>query len=251
MIRLSIKNITKKYGSAQVLHGVSFDIHEGEVISLLGVNGAGKSTLSNIISTLCPPTSGDIFYNGKSIYEDLMAYRFKIGLCPQHPNLHPELSIEQNLYFAGRAYHLTHKEATARTQELISVFSLEKYRDSKPKTLSGGYKQRALLARTLMHDPDIIILDEPTVGLDPHIRKELWQEIDILRKKNKSVILTTHYMDEAEQLSDRVVMLDKGVVKFIDTPQNLKRDFKQSNLESIFIQLTKTEELTESENEGN
>lgn len=247
MIRLSIQNITKKYGNTQVLHGVSFDIHAGEVISLLGVNGAGKSTLSNIISTLCAPTSGNILYNGKSIYEDLMAYRFKIGLCQQHPNLHPELTVEQNLYFAGRAYHLSHDETTKRVQELISVFSLEKYEENKPKTLSGGYKQRALLARTLMHDPDIIILDEPTVGLDPHIRKELWQEIDILRKKNKSVILTTHYMDEAEQLSDRVIMLDKGVVKFIDTPQNLKTEFNQSNLESIFIELTKSIEITTSE----
>jgi len=238
MVRLSIQNIKKKHDSIEVLHGVSFDVHAGEVISLLGINGAGKSTLSNIIATLCPPTSGNILYNGKSIYEDLMAYRFKIGLCPQSPNLHPELTIEQNLYFAGRAYHLTHGQATEKAKELISVFSLEKYKESKPKTLSGGYKQRALLARTLMHDPDIIILDEPTVGLDPHIRKELWEEIKILRKKNKSVILTTHYMDEAEELSDRVVVLDKGIIKFIDTPQNLKADFKKSNLESVFIELT-------------
>jgi ABC-type multidrug transport system ATPase subunit len=207
-------------------------------MSLLGVNGAGKSTLSTIIAALHPPTAGDILYRGESIYHDIPDYRAHIGFCPQHPNLNDNLTIEQNLYFAGLAYRLDTRAAHSRAQELLKTFKLEMYKSSKPSVLSGGYKQRALLARTLMHEPSLILLDEPTVGLDPHIRYELWDVIKSLRDRGTSIVLTTHYIEEAEQLSDRVCVLDQGVIKLVGTPQSLKTSYAKNTLESVFLELT-------------
>jgi ABC-2 type transport system ATP-binding protein len=246
MSLLTLNSISKSYGKKTVLESVSFSIMKAEVFCLLGVNGAGKTTLSSIISTLQPPTSGDILFQGNSIYFDIAQYRSRIGFCPQHPNLHSQLTVFQNLYFSGRAYRLSHQEASQRANELISQFHLEKHKADLTPILSGGYKQRVLIARTLMHNPDLIIFDEPTVGLDPHIRQHLWNAIRALRDEGKSIVLTTHYMDEAEKLSDRICVLDKGVIKLIDTPANLKTSFAKRDLESIFIELTRQEEGEES-----
>lgn len=251
MSLLVIKNISKEYPigrkKRKVLLDVSLTINKGEIFSLLGVNGAGKTTLSTIIATLHPPTSGDILFNGKSIYLDVPDYRMNIGLCPQHPNLNPDLTVEQNLYFSGRAYRMSHGDSVDRTKELLQAFTLQKYAHDKPNVLSGGYKQRVLIARTLMHRPSLVILDEPTVGLDPHVRRNLWKYIAKLRDEGISIVLTTHYLDEAEELSDRVCVLDKGVVKLINTPQELKDKFSKSNLESVFIELINQSQAEEIE----
>jgi ABC-2 type transport system ATP-binding protein len=248
-IFLNLKNITKSFDDGvQVIHalkGVSLDIVEGEVLGLLGINGAGKTTLSSIISTLHPATSGEILQNGTSIYDNVIQYRTTIGLCPQKPNIDMMLTIEQNLEFAGRYFGMTESEIKDRTAYLMKRFGLGKYAKSKAVILSGGYKQRFLLARTLMHSPKLVILDEPTVGLDPHVRRDIWEIIKGLKKDGVTVILTTHYLDEAEQLADRVCLLDKGVIKLIDTPANLKKAHAQSNLEEVFIKL-----INECEKEG-
>jgi ABC-2 type transport system ATP-binding protein len=236
-ILLKIKNIKKKYGTKEALKGVSFDIYTGEIVGLLGVNGAGKTTLSSIIATLHPPTEGDIEFKGKSIYTDIEAYRFAIGFCPQKPNLNSMLTLEQNLRWSGKYYQMTEAQIDARLAQLIDQFGLKEYLHQQAQVLSGGYKQRFMIARALMHNPSLVILDEPTVGLDPHIRRQLWQEIRNLKKSGVTVILTTHYLDEAEQLSDRVCVLDNGLIKLIDTPDKLKADFKMSNLEDVFIAL--------------
>lgn len=238
-VLLSLKGITKQYGATQVLHGINLDIMKGEIISLLGVNGAGKTTLSSIIATLHPPTAGDILYNGTSIYDSIAEYRLKLGYCPQKPNLFPQLTLEQNLLFAGRFYGLDDAQIRPRIDALVKQFELERYLDQKPDVLSGGYKQRFMIARSLIHQPDFIILDEPTVGLDPHIRRQLWSMIKELKQSGITVLLTTHYLDEAEKLSDRVCMLDKGCIRLIDTPDKLMADFKQNNLEDVFIELLK------------
>jgi ABC-2 type transport system ATP-binding protein len=236
-VLLKIKNIKKRYDTKEALKGVSLDIYKGEILSLLGVNGAGKTTLSSIIATLHPPTEGDIEFEGRSIYEDVATYRYKMGFCPQRPNLNPELTLEQNLRLSGSYYGMKDEQITERLERLVQQFSLQQYLHQKANVLSGGYKQRFMITRALMHNPQLVILDEPTVGLDPHIRRQLWQQIRDLKQLGVTVILTTHYLDEAEQLSDRVCVLDGGLIKLIETPDKLKADFNMKNLEDVFIAL--------------
>lgn len=243
MTLLSIQNIRKTYstnrGASEALKGVTLTINQGEILSLLGVNGAGKSTLSAIIATLHPATSGDIFFKGESIYKNIETFRSKIGYCPQKPNLNSMLTLEQNLVYAGRFYGLSEDTIKSRIASLSAQFELEKYLQETASILSGGYKQRFMIARSLIHNPELIILDEPTVGLDPHIRRNLWEVIKGLKYQGITVLLTTHYLDEAEKLSDRVCILDKGEIQLIDTPDKLIADFKQKNLEDMFIELLK------------
>ncbi|MBP6891957.1 ABC transporter ATP-binding protein [Candidatus Babeliales bacterium] len=242
---ISIKDVSKTYQGTptiQALKNINLDIYEGEILGLLGVNGAGKTTLSSIIATLHPATTGSILYNGTSIYKDVISFRRIIGFCPQKPNIDSMLTIKENLMFAGRYFNMPHDQIEQRSNELMQKFQLTKYANSKGAVLSGGYKQRFLLARTLMHQPKLIILDEPTVALDPHIRKNLWDVIKMLKSEGVTVILTTHYLEEAEVLSDRVCILDNGTVKLIDTPENLKRNFKEANLEDVFLKLMKVDE---------
>ena len=243
MSLVEIKNIQKKYvtkrGEIEALKDVSLTINHGEIMSLLGVNGAGKSTLSSIIATLHPATSGDVLFKGESIYKNIESFRSKIGYCPQKPNLKPMLTLEENLIFAGRYYGLPEDLIHARIKDLAKQFELEKYLQESASILSGGYKQRFMIARSLIHNPELIILDEPTVGLDPHIRRNLWDVIKGLKHQGITVLLTTHYLDEAEKLSDRVCILDKGKIQLIDTPDKLMADFKQTNLEDMFIELLK------------
>ena len=250
-ILLHVRNVKKQYKDAQgivreALKGVTFDLMQGEVFGLLGVNGAGKTTLSSLIATLHPPTEGDIVFDGVSIYKNLERYRSQLGFCPQKPNLNNMLSLEDNLRFAGRFYGMTEKAIDQRLNILVDRFDLRKYLPQKASVLSGGYKQRFMIARSLIHSPKILLLDEPTVGLDPHVRRQLWTFIKDFKNEGITVILTTHYLDEAEQLSDRVCILDQGVIKLIDTPDKLMADFKQKNLEDVFIQLMKND----SESEG-
>lgn len=238
---LHLNNVNKTYIINNkphiALHAVTLTIYEGEIISLLGVNGAGKTTLSSIIATIHPPTAGDVHYYGHSIYDNILAFRQQLGFCPQRPNFDRELSIKENLIFAGRYFLLSEKEVNERTQQLMERFELTPYADASISVLSGGYKQRLLLARALMHNPSIIILDEPTVALDPHIRRQLWNIILDLKKMGKTIILTTHYIDEAEYLSDRVCILDKGSVMLVDKPEELMSTYHKEKLEDVFLQL--------------
>lgn len=234
---LEIKNITKSFGSFQALKGISFDLFSGEIFSLLGVNGAGKTTLSTIIATLHPATSGDIVFQGNSIYKNLIEYRQNIGYCPQKPNLNNLLTLEENLTAAGRYFGIDSQDIKNRIKELADQFELHNYLKLKPEVLSGGYKQRFLIARSLIHNPKLIILDEPTVALDPHIRHQLWEYIKKLKQQGITILLTTHYLDEAQVLSDRVCILDKGLVKLIDSPENLMHSFKKERLEDVFLEI--------------
>lgn len=247
-VLIDIKNIKKQFGDREALKGISLSLYKGEVVSLLGVNGAGKTTLSSIVATLKPPTSGDIEFEGKSIYSNLMEYRRALGFCPQRPNLNNMLTLEENLRFAGRYYGMPEDAITDRINILAKQFELESYLSSSASILSGGYKQRFLIARSLMHNPKLIILDEPTVALDPHVRHELWEYIRNLRTLGISVLLTTHYLDEAEFLSDRVCVLDRGNVRLIDTPANLMSSFQKSRLEDVFLQLMKEDKPVNSTN---
>ncbi len=246
-ILLQIQDIVKIYQTKEItieaLKGVSVDLYEGEVFGLLGVNGAGKTTLSSIIATLFPPTSGNILMQGKSIYDEVLGYRKLLGFCPQKPNFEQTLTVRENLEFAGRYYLMSGDEIEQRVNQLLKQFDLEKYASSKPTILSGGYKQRLLIARALVHKPQLVILDEPTVGLDPQIRRQLWEIIRELKKEGVTVILTTHYLDEAEYLSDRVCILDQGAIVALDTPEQLMAAHKKENLEDVFIELVEGRSL--------
>lgn len=175
---LEIIGLKKQYNMIDALKGISLTIAKGEIVCLLGVNGAGKTTLSSIVATLHPPTSGDILFHGVSIYNDLPLFRKKLGYCPQKPNLNPLLTMKDNLYFAGKYYGMSDEAIAARITSLDERLGISDYFDHYVHELSGGWKQRYMLARTLLHEPELIILDEPTVGLDPHIRHELWRYIE-------------------------------------------------------------------------
>ncbi len=235
--RYQDKNFVK-----EALKGISFDMCEGEVFGLLGVNGAGKTTLSNILAALHPCSGGDVLYRGESIYKDVVSYRKNVGFCPQKPNLDLSLTLEENLSFAGRYHRMREKKIRARIDVLMDQFDLHQYAKAKASILSGGYKQRFLIARTLIHSPEFIILDEPTVGLDPHVRHQLWEGIRAMKKEGASILLTTHYLDEAEALSDRVCIIDAGAVIALDTPANLKYRHQMHRLEDVFLKLIKVPE---------
>jgi len=246
---LEIRNIVKTYlsphGSFNALDGVSLTIRQGEILGLLGVNGAGKTTLSSIIATLHPPTHGDVLYKGESIYHQLLSYRKALGFCPQRQNLDMQLTVEENLLFAGRYFLLPEEVIRQKVQELLEGFALRAYASYKINALSGGTKQRVLIARALMHNPEIVILDEPTVGLDPDVRRVLWGYIKGLKDRGITVILTTHYLDEAEVLSDRICILSKGKVLLMTSVQELKEHHKKESLEEAFLALMAETHKTE------
>lgn len=239
---LEVLSIRKSYKKITALKGVSLNLFQGEVFCLLGVNGAGKSTLSSIIATLHPPTSGDVLYQGSSIFKNIPNYRKSIGYCPQSPNLNPLLTMQENLYLAGKYYGMSNAAIEKRIKELHKSLGIGEYLEHKTSELSGGWKQRYMIARTLIHEPTLVILDEPTVGLDPAIRHQLWYYINHVASNGITILLTTHYLDEAEELADRICILDKGEVKLIDTVEQLKTSFKKERLEDIFLQLTNQKE---------
>lgn len=240
---LSLNAVCKIYpgksGPTQALNNVTFDIMAGEIFGLLGINGAGKTTLSSILATLHPATSGDVLFQGESIYENITTYRNALGFCPQTQNLDLALTVKENLVFAGRYFLMPENIIAQRVQELIEQLELEHHTNAPIHSLSGGTKQRVLIARALMHNPKIVILDEPTVGLDPDIRRKLWNIIRGLKETGITIILTTHYLDEAEVLSDRVCILHKGKVQLIESVVDLKAKHKMDKLEDIFLHITK------------
>ena len=240
-VLLSIQDIKKTYllhgKPFQALKGITLTINKAEIISLLGVNGAGKTTLSSILATAQNPTAGDILWHGKSIYKNVLNYRQIIGFCPQKQNFDTALTVYENLLFAGRFFGVEENHLQKHVHHLMEQFNLTGYAQSKVNVLSGGYRQRLLIARALVHQPQLVILDEPTIALDPHIRRGIWAHIRALKDRGITVLLTTHYLDEAEILSDRVCILDKGLIRLIDTPQNLLSSYNKSKLEDVFLQL--------------
>lgn len=233
--QLSKTYFSKKKAIKEALKRVDLTIHAGEVLGLLGVNGAGKTTLASILAGLHPATSGEVLYKGASIYKDILKYRSVVGYCPQYPNIEKKLSLGENLTLSGRCYGMGRKEAKERVDELAKAFSLGQYLEANLDQVSGGYKQRFLIARALMHRPKLVLLDEPTVGLDSHVRRQLWDSIKQLKKEGTTVILTTHYLDEAEFLSDRICLIHGGTIRAIDTPDNMKKRHQKNNLEEVFL----------------
>jgi len=216
---ISVKSVNKQYGQKKVLHGVSFDIEAGEIFGLLGSNGAGKSTLTSIILGLQKPTTGTItFFNGEKVN-----MKKRIALVPQDTAFYNDFSVEKNMLFFGSIYGLKRNKLRDRVDFLLKWLNLYEFKDTKSDFLSGGYQRLLNIAISLLSDPEIIFLDEPTVGLDPKMRKMFWEKIKELKSNKKTIILTTHYMDEAEHLCTRIALLKKGKLLSIGKPGELIR----------------------------
>jgi ABC-2 type transport system ATP-binding protein len=241
---ISVQNLVKNYGNFEAVKGISFDVQEGEIFGLLGPNGAGKSTTLEIIETLREKTSGKVIVDGLDIDKDANEIKKIIGVQLQTSGFYPVLNLLELIdLFAG----LYNRKANA--MELLDRVNLRDKARSKVKELSGGQKQRFSIATTMINDPRIIFLDEPTTGLDPQARRNLWELIRDIRKKGTTVILTTHYLDEAEYLCDRVAIVDSGKIVAMNTPDKLidelvatgferPKEVKKANLEDVFIHLT-------------
>lgn len=219
-IALEVRNLTKIYSNTPALKGISFTVKKGELFSLLGPNGAGKTTTLRIITSLTKASGGTVLVFGKSLNEDEKIVKRRIGFVPQHINLDMELTVRENLLIHGLLYGMPLREIKKRTEELLEIAELKERGNSKVKELSGGLKRRLLIIRALMHSPALLLLDEPTVGLDPHIRRKIWGLIKQIQNSGTTILLTTHYMDEAELLSDRVAFIISGEIIAQDSPLN-------------------------------
>lgn len=216
---IEISNLTKRFKKLTAVNDLSLDIMEGECFGLLGPNGAGKTTVVKMLTTISPITSGSIKVMGMDLADDPRRIKASFGVVPQGDNLDPELSVIENLTSFARYFEIPRAEALHRSQEVLSLFKLEHKADGKIKTLSGGMKRRLLLARSLLNNPRIIILDEPSVGLDPQSRNLVWQKLKELRDRGVTLLLTTQNMDEAAVLSDRVAVMHQGGILALDTPK--------------------------------
>lgn len=241
---ISVKNLRKNYGEKAAVDGISFDVKKGEVFGILGPNGAGKTTTLEMLEALRDIDGGEAYIDGINVANEPYAVRRIIGVQPQSPSFQDKTKLTELLEMFSAAYG----EKVNTKKFLESVQLLDK-KDSYVENLSGGQKQRFSIAAALVHQPKVFFLDEPTTGLDPQARRNLWDLIRTIQKQGVTVILTTHYMDEAEMLCDRIAVMDSGKIIALDTPKNLikqllGRGFKkaqhveQANLEDVFIDLT-------------
>lgn len=222
---VEVNNLVKKYGNTYVLNDISLTIYEGEIFGLLGPNGAGKSTLMECIVGLRPHDYGEVLVNNMTLENDWKRIKSVIGFVPQEPLLYKDLTVRENLSFYASMYGVSKSKFSAVLEKLISYLEMEDFMNKRIKVLSGGQKKRAGIAASLIHDPQILILDEPTTGLDPNVRREFWNFIRRLNEDGKTIIISTHYMDEADELCDRVAIIDRGEILIVDAPSNLKKKY--------------------------
>ena len=213
--------LRKSYGEVDAVRGVSFAIQRGECVGLLGPNGAGKTTTMRMIMALTRPTGGTLTLFGSPPGALGRDFKARIGLVPQDDNLDPDLSIRQNLEVYGRYFGIAASVLAARVPELLAFMQLAERSDAKVMQLSGGMKRRLVIARALIADPELVILDEPTTGLDPQARVLIWRRLLDLKRQGKTLLLTTHYMDEAQRLCDRIIIIDGGRILDEGTPEDL------------------------------
>jgi len=218
---LSASNISKSFGKQLAVNNASIRVRKGEILGLLGPNGAGKTTLAKVLVGLVKPDTGKISYFGQEVKFGLGRAKKLIAMVPQEPSFFSSFTVKENIKFFASLYGLGSKEANNRANSLIKWLNLNEFSATKAEFLSGGYKRLLNIACSLVNSPWIIFLDEPTVGLDPKMRQLMWDKISALRETGTTVLLTTHYMDEAEELCDRVAMMSKGRIAVVDTPQKL------------------------------
>ncbi len=234
---VTAQNLTKNYNSLRAVDSIDFKISEGECFGFLGPNGAGKTTVMGIIHCFMPPSSGTVKVFDIDVTENPSEIKSRLGVMPQDNNLDPDLTVFENLIVYARYFDIQKKISSSLAWELLDFVEMKEKANVKIEKLSGGMKRRLLLARSLINNPDLLILDEPTTGLDPHSRHSVWDQLNHLKSKNITLILTTHYMEEAEKLCDRVAIMDSGKIITIDTPSSLMNKYK-GNLEDVYLKLT-------------
>lgn len=246
MIR--IERLVKKYKDVQVLHEVDLQVHAGELFAYLGPNGAGKTTTIKILTGQTRADSGSAYLNGFSIQKQSLSAKQQFGLVPQSVNLDRELSVCENLLIHGLLYDMSRASINRKAEELLEYVGLSDRTDSLAKELSGGLQRRLMIARAMLHQPMILFMDEPTVGLDANIRRKIWSLIKRIQQKGTTIFLTTHYIEEAEFLADRVAFLDEGRIVVVDTPENLMTRqgewaidrFTETKMETVYFDSRET-----------
>jgi ABC-2 type transport system ATP-binding protein len=238
---LDVRHLRKTYGDLVAVDDVSFSVGRGELLGLLGPNGAGKTTTVSMINGLVTPDGGDVLIGGEPLHGDADPKKRRIGLVPQDIALYEELSAQHNLRFFGALFGLTGEALDTAIAAALTLVGLAERAGDRVGTFSGGMKRRLNLAAGLLHDPDILLLDEPTVGVDPQSRNAIFDNLEELKRRGKALLYTTHYMEEAERLADRVVIVDHGRVIANDSVQQLRGTLSASasvSLEEVFLSLT-------------
>ena len=235
---LRVEGLTKTYkGGLVALDDMSLDIPTGRFFGLLGPNGAGKTTLINSIVSLARPDSGTVEVFGRDAYREFKQARRMIGVSPQEVNLDKFLTVEETMIYHAGYYGVPKKKAREKAQELLERFELIGKRDARTNSLSGGMKRRVMFARALMHDPDLLFLDEPTAGVDVELRYKLWDFVRELNRDGMTILLTTHYLEEAEELCDEIALISDGRIAAQDTSVGLKQSYDARNIEEVYLKV--------------
>lgn len=235
---ITIDNLVKKYGEITAVDRLSLEIRSEESFGLLGPNGAGKTTTINVLCGLVKPTSGTVKVAGYNVQKEAQKIHQMIGVCPQDTAITTYLTGRENAELFGKLYGMPKQEIKSRVNELLKKMGLIDDANRRAGNYSGGMKRRLNLIMALVHDPEILFLDEPTVGMDPQSRLAVWDFIREVKKRGKTILLTTHHMEEAEQMCDRVGIIDHGKLIALGAPKQLNEKFREKNLEDVFIQLT-------------
>ena len=238
MHEIIIENLTKRFEDVTAVKELSLTVPEGELFGLLGPNGAGKTTTINVLCGLLQPTSGSVTVGGFNVVKEPEKVKALIGVCPQDTAIYDYLTGRENVEFFGSLHLMSKKDLTENTNNLLEKMGLTEDADRRVQKYSGGMRRRVNLAIALIHNPHIAFLDEPTVAMDPQSRHAVWDFIRELREKGTTIILTTHYMEEAEELCDRVGIIDYGSLIALGSPQQLKEKYEVKDLEEVFIELT-------------
>ncbi len=242
---ISARGLRKSFGDFEAVKGIDVEVHRGETFGFLGPNGAGKSSTMRMVAAVSPISGGELRIFGRDPATDGPAIRSRLGVCPQEDTLDNELNVFDNLYIYGRYFGLGRAEVRDRAEELLAFVQLTDKRRSKVEDLSGGMKRRLTIARSLINSPDLLLLDEPTTGLDPQARHLLWDQLFRLKQSGVTIVLTTHYMDEAEQLCDRLVVMDKGLIVAQGSPRDLIRDHSTREVTELRFAVGENEQHAE------
>jgi ABC-2 type transport system ATP-binding protein len=236
---IAVQNLTKEFGQFRAVDQISFEVASGEIFAFLGPNGAGKTTTIKMLTTLLTPTSGSITIDGLDPRQHPNEVRKRFGIVFQDPSLDADLTAYENMQLHGVFYHVPRKLRLERTEQLLRLFELWERRNEQVKVFSGGMKRRLEIARGLLHTPKILFLDEPTLGLDPQTRNQLWTHVKTLNQSERvTVFLTTHYMDEADRVAQRVAIIDHGKIVAEGSPAELKTQTDSDSLEAAFLSFT-------------